>query len=469
MSPRPAPLPEDDDPILERLRHTLRVEADAVVPFSGRSRSIAAIHDWAARRRRKRRRVLTGAAGLVAVCLVGLSAALVADRPAPPTSVGVTAPVGARGNGPARRAPAPTHSSGPTRSGAASVPAGAVPPGFEPLSATFVTPAIGYVLGTAPCAGGRCPLLASTVDGGSTWSNLGDPDPSTSAGLALDAPTSFHLGVRFADQEHGWIYGYIGSTPVLWWTSDAGTAWSDLRPPALAGGEVATLEAMDGRAEAVLVRGEPSGVQVVSAPKASPTWKTVSFTLPAGHRADPTPQLVLQGNAGWLVEEDPTFAAAARLTRYGTWKQWSPSCAGPGERVLLGAVSATDLFEVCQPVGSNGGAEVLQSQRAGDPGSWAHTARTPYGLDPQAFAANRADSFAVAGQQAGRAVIDLHTAGSWTTAAWSGSGRFTQLGFEDPTQGIALVRSAHSASMLMTYDGGRHWSRVDFQRSPPSS
>ena len=471
MSPSPAPLPpEDDDALLDRLRHALRSEADAVVPFSGRARSIAAIHDWAARRRRKRRRALTGVASLVLVCLVALSASVVADRPGASTSVGVTAPAGTRSSALLRPPQdTPTHSERSTPAALGSVPAGAVAPGFEPLSATFVTPGIGYVLGTAACGGGRCPLLASTTDGGSTWTSLGNPDPSTSSGLALGSPTSVHLGIRFADQEHGWIYGYLGSTPVLWWTSDAGTTWTDLQPPALQGGEVAALEAMDGRAEAILVRGEPSGVQTVSAPKTSSAWKAVSVILPAGHQGNPSPQLVLQGSAGWLVEEDPTFVTGARLTRYGTWKRWSPSCATTAERVLLAAVSATDVLELCQPAGSTGDANLYQSKRAGDPGSWTQIARTPYGLDPQALAANRADSFAVAGQQSGKAVIDLHTPTSWITPAWSGSGQLTELGFEDPLQGIAMVRSAHSSSMLMTYDGGLHWSRIDFQRSPPSS
>jgi hypothetical protein len=471
VSPAAAPLPpEDDDALLDRLRHALRCEADAVVPFSGRARSIAAIHDWAARRRRRRHRAMTGAAGLVAICLVALSAAVIAGRADHSTSVGVTAPTSTR-SGDLLRPPQDNHtpSSRPTPSALGAVPAGAVPAGFEPLSATFVTPAIGYVLGTASCGSARCPLLASTTDGGSTWASLGDPDPSTSAGLDLGSPTSVHLGVRFADQEHGWIYGYLGSTPVLWWTSDAGTTWSDLQPSALAGGEVAALEAMDGRAQAIVVRGEPSGVQVVSTPKTSPVWKTVSTILPAGHQGNPSPQLALQGSSGWLVEQDPTFVTGARLTRYGTWQRWSPPCATTSDRVLLAAPSATEVLALCQPAGSDGDASVYRSERAGNPGTWTQTARTPYGLDPQAFAANTADSFALAGQQSGRAVIELHTPTSPIRAAWSGSGGFTQLGFEDPAQGIAMIRSADASSMLMTYDGGSRWSQVDFQRSPASS
>ncbi len=461
MSPRPAGTAPEDDELSARLRSALRAEAEAVAPFSGRTRSIAAIHDWAAKRRRARRRALSGATGLVVACTLGISAAVLANRPPAPTSVGVTAPVEPQLGAPLHH---PTAAPVPAP---AMVPGGAVPAGFEPLSATFVTPDIGYVLGVVPCTGGGCPLLASTTDGGSTWVSLGDPDPAGTVALDLGSPLGVHLGLRFADQEHGWIYGYVGSSPVLWWTSDGGTTWSSLQPAAVSGGEIVALEAMEGRAEAVVVRAEPSGVQVASADKASPAWKEVSLPLSAGPRSDPTPELVLQGNAGWLVVEDPGFVSAARLTRYGTWERWSPSCTNPAQRVLLAAASSTDLFELCQPTSEGARATVYRSRTGGTPGSWAYEARTPPGLDPQALAANRADSFAVAGSLDGRAVIYLHTPGSWTGPTWSGSGRFSELGFEDPTQGIAIVRSAGSSEMLMTFDGGARWGAVDFQRTPP--
>lgn len=474
MSPRPAPVPpEEDDQLLERLRETFRVEAEAVAPFSGRTRSIAAIHDWAARRRSARRRVAGGVAAMVAIALIGVAAAAVANRPARSTSVGVSAPPTGQPNQHLRLPVV----GGPARHGAggdtaAPVASGAVPPGFDPVSATFVTPKIGYVLGTAPCGGGRCLLLASTVDGGSSWSSMGNPDPSASATAGLGNPLDVHLGMRFADQDHGWIYGYVGEhTPVLWWTNDGAATWKALSPPALTGGGIAALESTAGRAEAVVVRGDPSGVQMISAPQASPAWKQVSPSLPTGHTGQPAPQLVLQQTAGWLLEEDPTYVAGARLTSKGSWKRWSPDCGSQplsGYRVLLAAVTTTDVFELCQATNSNGDAVVYQSGRAGDHGTWKYRAQTAYGMHPQAFSANTAGSFAVAGQQDGKAVIRLHTpSGSGTV--WSGSGTFTELGFENPGQGIAIVRTAKGSRMLMTYKGGSHWVTVDFQTRPLSS
>ncbi len=466
MSPAPVPLPPDDDELVARLRVALRAEADAVAPFSGRIRSISAIHDWAARRRAARRRASAAVAALVAVALVGVGTAALSLHPSGSTSVGVSAPAASQQPFRMRHpAPAPLGASG--SSSAAAVPAGEVPVGFDPLSATFVTPAIGYVLGTAPCGARRCLLLASTLDGGSTWSNLGDPAPAGVTLPSLGPLPSVHLGVRFADQEHGWIYGYVGNSPVLWWTTDAGTTWRSLSPAALAGGEVAALESTAGRAEAVVVRAEPPGVQMVTAPKASAAWKPVSAVLPAGHTAAPTPQLVLQRTAGWLLEEDPAYVAGARLDATGTWKSWSPSCATSAFRVMVAAVSTTDVVELCQATSSNGDATVYQSLHAGNAGTWRYLTQTPWGLDPQAFAANRGDSFAVAGRRGNRAEIVLHTPGSWVTPAWSGPGRVTELGFEDPGQGIAVVRTATSSRMLMTFDAGYRWGSVDFQRRQP--
>lgn len=463
MSPRPAPQPpEDDDALLARLRETFHAEADAVVPFSGRMRSIAAVHDWAARRRATRRRVLAGAATLVAVALIGGASAAVANRPARSTSVGVTAPNQSQGTFGSRVHVTPS----PTKRGLPAARPVAVPAGFAPLSATFVTPDIGYTLGTAPCSGGRCLLLAGTLDGGRHWQSLGDPAPSAGASISTGSLTSMHLGVRFADQDNGWIYGYLGSTPVLWWTTDAGSSWQALAPTAMQGGGIAALEATAGRAQAVVVRAVPPGIQVASAGKASAGWKAVSGILPAGDVNAAHPDLVLQQTAGWLLEQDPTYVAGARLSPSGSWTRWSPSCASSAYRVLLAAPTPTDLFELCQAASPHGGGTVYVSGRGGQAGSWQPVGPTPGGLTPQAISANTTGSFAVAGQQGGRAVILLRDTTAWVDPAWSGRGSFSQLGFENTEQGIAVLRTATGSQMLMTTDGGFNWHTVDFQQAP---
>ena len=61
-----------------------------------------------------------------------------------------------------------------------------VPLGFRPMSVTFVSADQGWVLGSAPCSTGRCPVIAHTLDGGRTWSTI--PAPQTPIGTTGQVP-----------------------------------------------------------------------------------------------------------------------------------------------------------------------------------------------------------------------------------------------------------------------------------------
>ncbi|MHB1928188.1 MAG: beta propeller repeat protein [Acidimicrobiales bacterium] len=461
MSPSTAQIPPDDDPIVERLRETLRLEAEAVAPFTGRLRSIAAIHDWRARRQAARRRVATAVAAVAAVAVIGVSAAVVANQPVRSTAVGV-------GGGPVSQPLLHPQTQNPATKPAVSKPVASgglvpMPANFAPLSATFVTTRIGYVLGTVPCSRVRCLELAGTLDGGGTWRDLGVPDPSGTTPLALPTSGAVDLSMRFSDQSNGWIYGHVDTQYVLWWTGDAGASWQAVGQAQTEGGVVTSLEATAQRAEAAVVRAPGGDMTMISSPQAAAAWKTVSPTLPAGG-SNPSTDLVLQGHAGWVVDNAPTFVAGARLSPSGGWTSWKPICA-TGTRVQLAAVSAHVLFEECQA--STGAATVYQSTNGGT--SWFGAGQGPAGLKIQGFAAASQTTLAVAGRVGNQTVIELsENAGANWTIVWRGSGTVTQLGFEDPAQGIALVASGSRAELLMTYFYGRAWSQRDFQLAPLS-
>jgi hypothetical protein len=76
---------------------------------------------------------------------------------------------------------------------------GPVPRGFRAQSVTFVSPTMGWVLGTAPCAAAPCTSVLRTRDGGRTWSGI--PAPRVRLGDGLPAEGASEL--RFADARNG--------------------------------------------------------------------------------------------------------------------------------------------------------------------------------------------------------------------------------------------------------------------------
>src|SRR5207244_13617015 len=100
----------------------------------------------------------------------------------------LTATPGTQTTAPASAAsPAPTASSAAVATATPKSPkpqGSAVPAGFEPVSATFISSADGWVLGSVPCQDARCPAIVRTTDGGSTWSSI--PAPRTTLGAQGD-------------------------------------------------------------------------------------------------------------------------------------------------------------------------------------------------------------------------------------------------------------------------------------------
>jgi len=153
--------------------------------------------------------------------------------------------------------PAPASSRPPPASTSTTVPpapSAAVPANFEPVSASFWSPARGVALGGAGRAGGSActARLAVTADGGAHWRFLTAPDVRlfNIAGNSLTQSSAVR-GVVFAGRLSGWLYG-----PGLYATHDGGAHWSrivlggDVIPTL--GGGVVTMAASSGSTYAVV-------------------------------------------------------------------------------------------------------------------------------------------------------------------------------------------------------------------------
>jgi photosystem II stability/assembly factor-like uncharacterized protein len=374
---------------------------------------------------------------------------------------GANVPVGGPPNGsPSVAAP------GATSSAATPVPAvspspspavqpGAVPAlGLSPASVTFVSADNGWVLGKAACASGQCAAIARTADGGRTWVAVSAPDAPI-----FPSPNDASPGIselRFADALNGWAFG-----PDLWSTHDGGTTWvRQAIPGVAAGSNVAALEAASGMVHAVVFDG--SAYRVASSPVGSDSWALAAIRIPVGAGPVPTIQLVLQGGAGWLLENDRTVVAGARFAN-GAWVTWQPPCATAVGPAFLAASGTLDLAAACD-VGlwSNPTGEHLFLSHDG--GSTFTESATKVPLTMGAMAAAASPSVIVVGgsDATGALLVATFDAGkSWSVVARLGSVQIADLGFTTPSQGVVVAAGANvPATLLMTRDGGHTWSPV---------
>jgi photosystem II stability/assembly factor-like uncharacterized protein len=190
--------------------------------------------------------------------------------------------------------------------------------GFAPVSVTFTSAEVGWVLGVVPAGAGVRLAAAHTVDGGSTWAQL--PAPQLAFGANA---TASDARIRFADPVDGWIAApSTGSTSpfltTLWSTHDGGRSWRQAAVPG--GGRIAALEASSGAVHLVNFGSDGLHLQLHSTPAARNAWVPSPTTLPMGAGPVPAAELVLHGEAGWLVENGRTVVAGARLAS-GSWQR----------------------------------------------------------------------------------------------------------------------------------------------------
>jgi hypothetical protein len=325
--------------------------------------------------------------------------------------------------------------------------------GFQAASVTFVSPQDGWVLGTA----GGSLALARTQDGGSTWTSVTPPSTHFSGqGIAASSGVS---GIRFANTDDGWAYG-----PELWATQDGGGTWTEVTLPGVAAGSpVWSLETSGGVVAAAVQATGTANLDIETSPVGSSSWALSPATVEVGAGPIPSPQLVLQGSAGWLLENDRTVVGGARLLS-GSWSSWTPACSTAGGAAALAASSSQDLLAVCD-VGaytSGSAAEDAFASTNGGASFIPLSPPLPSACQGSSTLASPSTSVAAAGCGAG-IVATFNGGGSWGTVYTGGSGTtIAYVGFTTTTQGVAIATAAGSAvgTLLMTRNGGESWVAV---------
>ena len=374
---------------------------------------------------------------------------------------------------------------GGARSGAGSVLGSSVVTRFDPFSVTFVSLDTGWVLGTEPCANGACLALLETTNTGRSWSTR--PLPSALlisadrriGGVSAAFNTIAGLNVRFADRRNGWIYGQVEVStssykPTLWSTHDGGLIWrkQPLRGLGLLDW-IYDLEAAAGSVHLLESNAAPYGLTVKSSPVGQDSWRVSNTTrlgLPAGG-SQLSGAIVLHGKHGWVVEgNDRIMSGSAHLNENGRWVSWTPPCASVGDGFTVPAAStAHNLVAVCDmggfaaspPAGRQFGSWWLYFSN--DAGNTFYSG--PELGPPRDFfgpLASPVPRVILIGRGVGRRqdLIASFDAGVHWTVVYPG--QFSYLGFTSPKQGIGIVQSSGSNKMVMTFDGGHHWSAVTF-------
>ena len=174
--------------------------------------------------------------------------------------------------------------------------------------------------------------LLKTTDGGANWSRV-----EVTRGADVDLKLA---GLRFADREHGWVYGEMGA---LFFTGDGGRSWSRQRVPTrhlllgaafldaqtgwLSGGGVTLLKTSDGgatwRAGAVflppVVKESPRDVA------RDPAGQAESDARPIGGR---------RLNAVWFATPERGWAVGGEgviLATADGGQTWRPQASGVGD------------------------------------------------------------------------------------------------------------------------------------------
>jgi hypothetical protein len=292
--------------------------------------------------------------------------------------------------------------------------------------------------------------------------------------------------VRFANVLDGWVYGGSpNGRPVLWSTHNGASSWHRDPVRGLASDSpILDLEAANGTVYLMGISNAQERVIVESSPIGRDAWRldqTPALSLPAGG-GELVGSIVLQSGNGWLVEgNDRGITGSAKLEGANRWTNWAPPCQDVGNSFTVPAASsASNLVAICVMGGFASPLSKCAPPGAKVGSTWLY------------FSSNRGSSF-YAGPQLGllagpffggvlgsptpSAVITsrLTAATDQLVASFDGGhhwsvvfrGDIFYLGFTSSSQGVGLVQSAStststSTSMIMTFDSGRHWARVNF-------
>jgi hypothetical protein len=349
--------------------------------------------------------------------------------------------------------------SSPTTTSA--TPAGqAVPSGFVPLSFTAISASDYWVLGSVPCASGRCTAIVRTTDGGGSFSSIPAPELQN-----VGAPGS-EVTLRYADHDDGFAF-VTGEGGVVYATHDGGASWHLL--------ELRSLIAFatgGGYVNAVTAQCTPdrcADFRLARSPVSRDTWTSSAMPFtPDGAVLD----LSAHGANIWLLgtragEVATRYDLLARSTDAGRTFVVGDGPCFPGLGGELAPSSARVVWAVC-PTGMMAGAA-----RSTDKGVTFAPLRTPLGLVNSALLAPASDTTAMLIRNGASAPpLETTDAGTtWTTPATPAGATFwSWVGFTDAEAGAALVQTRYDTAagvetqqLWRTTDGGSSWRNVPFR------
>jgi hypothetical protein len=306
------------------------------------------------------------------------------------------------------------------------------------------------------CPTGSCAVLASTSNGGSSWSYAG------AVPVAITGPNPAVSKVRFATKNDGWVFG-----PQLWSTHNGGQTWTEQTTP----GPVSDVEASGGVAYALEAScGTPPCIQgdhLLQTPVSTDGWTAIS----GPKLGDGPGSLAPHGNTVWVVVNGGGTSTFDMVVGGTSWHRLANPCPAVGtDLALVGVapVSMTALFELC----------------AGDPGAGSETKVVLFSSDGGAHATATSAAPARGGLASGiaaasTAVVAVPAASgasyvyrsadgghTWGTPLNQGDGGvgYFDVGFTTATQGVAVYGNPAQgkSSLLMTHDAGATWKPVRF-------
>lgn len=320
-------------------------------------------------------------------------------------------------------------------------PTGAVPANFDPEAITAISHSEYWVLGSTGCTSGSCPsAILHTTNAGATFQPIAIP--------ATTSASEYHLDVRFANADDGWVYGN-----QLWSTHDGGATWERIETSVT---NILQLEpGANGNVYAVFqtcTTGQTACAGTLMRSQASTdTWTRV---VPPGNPLT-TPVFGVHGDTVWVMY----FGRSTRLAYTGyndatTWYFGSMPCE-PDLDGTYDPVSNSVVWAFCATgnqgnpwISTNSGAGFLRSPSLfgfGNGGMVAATSpQRAFVVGPgivSALTTNGGQTFVAAPQLAG--------------AVWAG--------FTDAEVGFAVIVPATGTNTLLrTIDAGATWSPVAF-------
>ncbi len=206
----------------------------------------------------------------------------------------------------------------------------ASPAHFQPDATSFVSPTVGFVLGTEGCAPGQaCRVhLLATGDGGARWHAVAAPDVKLDGGRKAG---SARVGsVLFASRDVGWLYG-----PGLWVTRNGAARWRRLTVP----GAVLAMAAGSGRAYAIILPTRSDKAELFTSQVRTNRWRRVGSLT-----GSPEAILAGSGRTAWFGSVTGLATTVWRVTAGTQVRRFRFACAGAS--YFLTSIAAATLSRV---------------------------------------------------------------------------------------------------------------------------